>query len=79
MSHALISTFKNLSINIRYGGICEMEEKTKIAVSGVLMQIKDLLQSLSEELNNAMLRLERITKEVEDIAGKKIKDQEYVV
>ncbi len=56
-----------------------MEEKTKIAVSGVLLQIKDLLQSLTEELNNAMLRLERIAKEVEDIAGKKIKDQEYVV
>ena len=56
-----------------------MEEKTKIAVSGVLLQIKDLLQTLSEALNNTMLRLERIAKEVEDIAGKKIEGPEYVV
>ncbi|MFX1520813.1 MAG: hypothetical protein ACFFCD_12925 [Promethearchaeota archaeon] len=56
-----------------------MEEKTKIAISGVLLQIKDLLQTLTEELNNAMLRLERIAKEVEDVAGKKIGGPEYVV
>ena len=56
-----------------------MDEKEKIAISGVLLQIKDLLQSLTEMLNNAMLRLERIAKEVEDIAGNKIEGPEYVV
>ena len=56
-----------------------MDEKEKIAISGVLLQIKDLLQSLTQTLNNAMLRLERIAKEVEDIAGKKIEGPEYVM
>jgi gas vesicle protein len=56
-----------------------LEEKTQRAISGVLLQIKDLLQTLSESLNEAMLRLERISKEVENIAGKKIEGPEYVM
>ena len=56
-----------------------MEEKSKVALSGVLLEIKDVLQSLTESLNNAMLRLERISKEVEDIVGKKVEGPDYVV
>mgnify|MGYP000563050356 CR=1 FL=1 len=55
-----------------------MDEKTKVKLSGVLLEIKDLLQSLRESLNNALLRLERISKEVEDIAGKKVEGPDYV-